>query len=235
MDDCVNASIEIFTQALLTAAGCMLKTVKVRTGTQNRSSWFDAECHKKKKDVRKCLRRFRNSRDPHDLVIYQSQRKEYKCLLQKKKREEQNARVDSLPWTTQRSFGDQFASTLISNDISQEECRTLISNDILQEEWVDHFDKVFNENTTAQAENEKDYGNPGNDEESYDEILDTDISELEVKKAIQRLKSGKAAGVDGVIAEMLKAAEQEITPFQTKYLMSSSQVHSSHLSGQKRL
>ena len=37
-DDCINASIEIFTQALLTAAGCMLKTVKVRTGTQNRPS-----------------------------------------------------------------------------------------------------------------------------------------------------------------------------------------------------
>ena len=74
--------------------------------------------------------------------------------------------------------------------------RTLISNDISREEWVDHFDKVFNENTTAQVENAKKYGNPGNDEESYDEILDTDISELEVKKAIQRLKSGKAAGVD---------------------------------------
>ena len=63
----------------------------------------------------------------------------------------------------------------------------------------------------------------GTFEESYDEILDTDISELEVKKAIQ---SGKAEGVDGVIAEMLKAAEQEITPFLTKYfnvLFSSSQ------------
>ena len=103
MDDCINASIEIFTQALLTAAGCMLKTVKVRTGTQNRSSWFDAECHKKKKGVRKCLRRFRNSRDSHDLVIYQSQRKEYKCLLQKKKREEQNSRVDSLVDTLNNS------------------------------------------------------------------------------------------------------------------------------------
>ena len=47
-----------------------------------------------------------------------------------------------------------------------------------------------------------------------------------MKKAIQRLKSGKAVGVDGVIAEMLKAAEQEITPFLTKYfsvLFSSSQ------------
>ena len=47
-----------------------------------------------------------------------------------------------------------------------------------------------------------------------------------MKKAIQRLKSGKAAGVDGVMAEMLKAAEQEITPFLTKFfnvLFSSSQ------------
>ena len=45
MDDCINASIEIFTQSLLTAAGCLLTTVKVRSGTLNRSSWFDAECH----------------------------------------------------------------------------------------------------------------------------------------------------------------------------------------------
>ena len=29
---------------------------------------------------------------------------------------------------------------------------------------------------------QKKYGNPGNDEESYDEILDTDISELVVEK-----------------------------------------------------
>ena len=31
MDDCINASVEMFTQALLTAAGCMLKTVKVKS------------------------------------------------------------------------------------------------------------------------------------------------------------------------------------------------------------
>jgi len=177
MDDCINASIEIFTQALLTAAGCMLKTVTVKTGTQNRSSWFDAECHKKKKDVRKYLRRFRNSRDSHDLVIYQSQRKEYKCLLQKKKREEQNSRVDSSLDTMNNSkeFGGQ---------IRKYRHRTLISNGISQEEWVDHFDKVFNENTTAQAENKKHYRNPENNEESYDENLDTDISELVVEKGL---------------------------------------------------
>ena len=140
-------------------------------------------------------------------------------MLQKKKREEQNSRVDSLLDTMNNS--KEFWG-----EIRKYRHRTLISNDISQEGWVDHFDKVFNENTTAQTENEEIYVNPGNDEESYDEILDTDIRELEVKKAIQRLKSGKAAGVDWVIAEILKAAEQEITPFLTKYfsvLFSSSQ------------
>ena len=111
MDDCINAFIEIFTQALLTEAGCMLKAVKVRTGTLNRSSWFDAECHEKN-DVRKCLRRLGNSRDSHDIAIYQNQRKEYKCLLQKKKREEQNVRVDCLLDTTNNSkeFGETLAN-----------------------------------------------------------------------------------------------------------------------------
>ena len=34
--------------------------------------------------------------------------------------------------------------------------------------------------------------------------------------AIQRLRSGKAAGVDDKLAEMLKAAEHEIMPFFTR-------------------
>ena len=40
------------------------------------------------------------------------------------------------------------------------------------------------------------------------------------------MKSGKAAGVDGILAEMIKAAEHEIIPLLTKYfnvLFSSSQ------------
>ena len=38
MDDCINASMEIFTQALLTAAGCMLRTVEGGRARQNKSS-----------------------------------------------------------------------------------------------------------------------------------------------------------------------------------------------------
>ena len=62
--------------------------------------------------------------------------------------------------------------------------------------------------------------------ESYGEIPDVDISEDEAKKPIQRAKSGKDAEADRIITELLKSAEQEITPVQARYynvLLSSSQ------------
>ena len=57
-------------------------------------------------------------------------------MLQKKKREEQNSRVDSSLDTMNNSkkFGGQ---------IRKYRHRTLISNDISQEEWVDHFTKYL--------------------------------------------------------------------------------------------
>ena len=50
----------------------------------------------------------------------------------------------------------------------------------------------------------------------FDEILDADIT-AEVKAAIRHLKNGKAAGPDGIIGEIVKAAEESIVPFLVKY------------------
>ena len=47
----------------------------------------------------------------------------------------------------------------------------------------------------------------------HDELLDSEITEDEVRKAIRRLKSGKAAGADQVINEFLKSTERVILPF----------------------
>ena len=57
-------------------------------------------------------------------------------MLQKKKREAQNSRLDSLLETMNNSkeFWGQ---------IHKYRHRTLISNDISQEEWVDHFTKYL--------------------------------------------------------------------------------------------
>ena len=50
----------------------------------------------------------------------------------------------------------------------------------------------------------------------HDELLDSEITEDEVRKAIRRLKSGKAAGADQVINEFLKSTECAILPFLVK-------------------
>ena len=49
-----------------------------------------------------------------------------------------------------------------------------------------------------------------------DELLDSKITEDEVRKAIRKLKSGKAAGADQVITEFLKSAQRIILPFLVK-------------------
>ena len=50
----------------------------------------------------------------------------------------------------------------------------------------------------------------------HDELLDSEITEDEVRKAIRRLQSGKAAGADEVINEFLKSTERVILPFLVK-------------------
>ena len=62
------------------------------------------------------------------------------------------------------------------------------------------LEKVLNGDVAAEAEKEMSSGYSQNSEESYDDIPDADISKLEVKKAVQRLTSGKAVGVDGILA-----------------------------------
>ena len=51
----------------------------------------------------------------------------------------------------------------------------------------------------------------------FDKILDAAITAGEVKAAIRHLKNGKTAGPDGIIGEILKAAEESIVPFLVKY------------------
>ena len=46
----------------------------------------------------------------------------------------------------------------------------------------------------------------------HDELLESEIIEDEVKKAIRRFKSGNAAGADPVLNEFLQSTEHVINP-----------------------
>ena len=46
--------------------------------------------------------------------------------------------------------------------------------------------------------------------------MNEEITELEVQKAIKKLKCGKACGLDGITAEMLKAGGQDVVLLPTR-------------------
>ena len=81
------------------------------------------------------------------------------------------------------------------------------------ESWRSHFFKLLN----SDIHDDHSVDPPTDDVNTVqDELLDSEITEDEVRKAIWRLKSGKAAGTDQVINQFLKSTERVILPFLVK-------------------
>ena len=87
------------------------------------------------------------------------------------------------------------------------------SSNIDINEWYDHFKDLFANNDTDDSV--QDASQFDNSEES-DHFLNEEITELEVQKAIKKLKCGKACGLDGITAEILKAGGQDVVLFLTR-------------------
>ena len=79
-------------------------------------------------------------------------------------------------------------------------------------DWLEHFKEVLNSGALNVQEEKYDREN-----DVYDDILDSEITEEEIRKAINKLKNGKASGPDCILAEMLKLGEKEIIQFLKKY------------------
>ena len=206
-EDCPAKSLEIFTEALLQAASGM-KTKGTNTGKKKYDNkWFDKDCHSKKKEVKQCLRRFRRTRNDDDFDLYSKQRKEYKCLIENKKREDKKASASALLESVKNSSD-------FWKEVRKHRKRRTLVNNIQTKEWLDHFDRVFNESTKNTVSDSNVESNDGiQEEETFDDILDCEITEQEVRNAIRHLKAGKSAGPDCILAEMLKVAEPVIVPY----------------------
>ena len=206
--DCdLEASLSLFTESLLNAAVSMKKTV-VRGGSRKyrQAKWFDAECHAKKKEVKRCLKLFKKNGHSVDYDEYAKHRREYKALLKNKKSVDKKADIANLL----ESAND---SKAFWGEVRKHRRRKFIGNDITDREWIQHFENVFNEG----FDTDEDIADLDRDEETVDDILDAEISEVEISKAIKHLKGGKSAGLDGILAEMLKAAEIQIIPYLKNY------------------
>ena len=87
------------------------------------------------------------------------------------------------------------------------------SEAITKEEWLQHFKDVYKSDVGV----EEGFATPDLGALPAVEELDEAISEDEVRRALGRLKGGKACGSDNILPEMLKAAEGGYITFLTKF------------------
>ena len=106
-------------------------------------------------------------------------------------------------------------STHFWKDLKSMGCgnKTFFRNNIKADDWVNHFKQVFQGNRDASIVYQyKDIDL----HEQVEHMLNKEISEEEIKRAVNKLKLGKTSGIDGIIAEMLKNGGEEVNSFLIK-------------------
>ena len=209
IDHNIDQALELFTSSLLRASECMKK--HMLTGNRPRDSlWFDDECRKAKTDAKLLLRTFKRSGSQSDRVAYVAARKIYKTLIRKKKMGYKREKVRRLASFDKdpRSFWREL------KQLSGRKKRVL-SKDITDCEWYEHFKCVFSEINTPFS-NFTFRNDAVNDNIETLADLNRSINPQEVREAIRKLKTGKAHGTDGILADMLKVAGETAVQFLTK-------------------
>jgi len=205
----VDFALELFTKCLLDASECMKKSVVVG-GTQRNANWFDGECKESKVKVYSLLRIFKRTRNDNDRINFVTARKKYKELLRNKKN---GYKRD----TVTRLLQCEKNARLFWRELKQTGCsaRKKTSDKISVDDWHNHFKGVFNEENRGSRDSN--YVNDIINENNIKiDKLDCPITHNEIREAIRKLKSGKACGVDGIMAEMLKLSGESTVEFMHK-------------------
>nr|XP_034194960.1 nipped-B-like protein B [Osmia lignaria] len=170
-----------------------LERGREETETRMKKGWWDEECRQKKKELRKVLREWRKGRV--GVVNYREAKKEYNRLCGTKKekvnesfeKEVEEARTEGEVWkiiNRERKRGGR------------------VKTGIKEEDWRKHFVNLLlggsEEKVVMGGERERE-----RDEEA-------DIRKEEIRKAVAKLKDGKATGGDEIPNEVWKYGGEEV-------------------------
>jgi hypothetical protein len=204
----VNDSLDQFVKALCGAAACMVR--RVGQGRKKCNDWFDEECERKKQEVKRLLKRFQRCKTKNDKEekrkAYTKSRKEYVKLRKIKEQEFMENRLKKI----KDSVNDSKTFWTIIRSVNR---KSFVYNEIPIQQWHDHFFSVFNDPACNIATDEESITE---DEDDCEPLFNSPISNEEVIAAIRHLKSGKSAGPDKIVAEMLKHANTVIIDFLTR-------------------
>jgi len=216
-----DSALSLFVNTLLAAGQCMKRSVLWGGRARRTNKWFDTECRQLKRDVSRSLNKYIRSRTTDDRVTYLHKRSQYQTLIKEKKKAYKQSIHESL--LQNRNNSNTFWSTI-------KRARSRVVNRVSIEinVWKDYFARVLGQRTATTAEQEPHVADVtvdddvvvNVDDDGDDDVhisdLDDEITLIEVKNAIRRLKLGKASGLDEVVAEFLKTAVHIVSPFLTK-------------------
>jgi len=182
-----------------------------------RNPWFDDECrrvHAAKQEAYKAAlhRKTRAARE-----LYEQKRREESRLLKKKKKEHEKRALEGMERCYNRNevrkFYQQVTRTRTGYRSKTEACKDNEGNIVVESQsmlriWKEYFCKLYNGNGQQNTEARQNINNPFDLDDDHQQFRPPDLNEVRI--AISKLKNNKAAGADGLPAELFKAAGDDL-------------------------
>lgn len=204
-NDDLSEALAKLMECIMTAAECMKKsaTKQINKTLRNISQpWFDNECACFRTKTLRALRLFRTTRSSESLSTYQTLKKTYRQITNRKKDEYKKEQTVKLEKACEDKNPKEFWRFLKSDTKSS-------SVNISQNEWFHYFSNLFNQENDTNTDH-------AFDEEiiiTTNETLDCPITESEIRASITDLKNDKSPGIDGIPAELFKVACDKFIPY----------------------
>ena len=211
LEEDVEEGLKEFNEIILSAGSKMRKEIWIDDSKVANNKWFDKECREQKKLARQALQKLRRidedkrpNKYNESKENYKQLRANYQNLIKRKKKEYKEGIYESLLEPQRDS--SKFWSTIRGMGRNRPKMPFIPT-----ETWHQHFQSVLNPRL-----NENEQVSPPVirlEPVISDDSLDKQITFEEVDNAIKNLKSRKAAGLDQIPPEFLKAAGREVITF----------------------
>jgi exonuclease III len=202
VDVCVNSFSNLLYKKAFDVCGKSTCTVS-GSGISKHNPWFDERCKEARTHFKRARNVFYRSSTDYNRTNFTKHRNIYNKVCRNAKirfKVRKGKDLCNAVKTSPRSFWKtvkQFKKTKTN-------C-TKLSND----DFLTHFKDLFSGVIDPGEHEDEHCGNPIT---ADDDILDVNISHEEVITAIHKLKCNKSAGIDGLVGEVFKSAEDIIVP-----------------------
>ena len=196
---------------------------KIGYAKRTKKKWFDDDCERAAENRRSArLSWLIDRRNEMKREEFRRRRGEAKTVYKRKKKEEAQKNIREIEENRRaKRTRDQYQG--INNVkkgyqprlmmVKDKEGRLLVNQEEVKERWKQYFSDLLNRPSPDHPIEEL-------EPELMDQMDIDDISEEEVRRAIKGMKNNKAAGVDGILAEMIKYGggrmEEEMTTLYKK-------------------